>query len=332
VEEDSLMATTFTDIVTTVMNRAGWPTSDTTLLARAKAIVNTVNKDVAAFPSVAWPDLQRRANLTIFAPYSTGGLGIIQGADLLNQSPLKTSPELVTGNIAAGMKAKIAGYDTILTVKSIVSEWAAYVTTTWPHASVADQSYTIWQDEYALASDFSRPINYVDFINHWKLQPVGLRQMREYAPWPAVPGKPRYYTLIKPAVGDQRVWSILFYPPPDEAVTIPYEYITSYVAFDNAGAGLALMTADDDEPWMDERYRHILIYGALAEVYRDYKDDTRSTEADAKYQGFLKRMTNDAEVTTDVPKFLPDRTRYKHLTRRRNTPRYDVNGNFDRML
>jgi hypothetical protein len=230
------------------------------------------------------------------------------------------------------MKLKVAGYDSIMTVAANAGgDVILTMTAAWPHATVTAGTFQIWQDEYPLATDFGRPVNYIDFINHWRLQPVGLRQMREYAPWPATPGKSRYYTLIKPAVGDQRVWNILFYPPPDETAMIPYEYITSYMAFSSLGAGQATMVSDDDEPWMDERYRHMLVYGALAEIYRDFKDDTRSSEALAKYEQLLKRMADDEEVTCDSPRLIPSRAKYLHLTRRSTTPRYDVNGNFDRM-
>jgi hypothetical protein len=295
-----------------------------------------LNRDVAALRP--WGDLQRRATLNIVAPVDHTSISLANGA---TQATSVDQPDFNDGGVTTNWKVKISGYDSILTVSSVTEsdppgavdslELTNFLET-WPHATVTDGTAKAWKDEYTLASDFSRPVNYVDFINHWKLQPIGMRHMRELAPWPAIPGKPRYYTLVKPAQGDVRVWHVLFYPPPDEAAIVPYEYISSNMAYTTAGVGQATLSADDDEPWMDERYRHILVYGALGEIYRDFKDDTRSAEARSMYEQLLRRMAADQETTDDMPQLKPSRARYRHLTRWRSTPQYDVNGNFDRMF
>lgn len=327
------MPTTFLDIRTSVMNRIGWPTSDTTLVTRVNLVINQVNRDIAL--QRPWRDLQRRATIVTFTPVTTGNINVTQGSATVSGG--STSPTFVTNGVAANDKIKTSGRLEIYTVRSVDSETQLTLgdvnsTTAWQGSTATDQSYRIWRDEYALASDFARPVNYIDFLDQRRLRPIGLRELRERYPWPAVPGDPKFYTLVRPATGSQLVWNVLIYPPPDERMILPYEYITSNMAYTTAGVGQATLSADDDEPWMDERFRHVLVWGALAELYRDYKDDTRSAEALNLYHDGIRRMANDEEPTHDRPRLKLDQSGWRRMRWGRHYPRYDINNRFDRML
>ena len=309
------------------MNRLGWPTTDTTLVTRANYVLNQMNRDIAV--QRPWRDLQRRSNIVLFTPVTTGNVTATLASTTLAGGT--TSPTFSTNSVAAGMKVLVAGRDEVYTVSSVESETSLTLTVAWQGATTSNVNYKIWQDEYALATDFARPVSYTNLFDRLRVQPLGLREMRERYPAPLTPADPMFYTLLKPATGDQRVWRVLFYPPPDERQIIPYEYISSYMAYTSAGVGQETLSADADEPWMDERYRHILVWGALSEIYRDYKDDTRSGEARTIYVDMLKRMANDEEPTHDRPRLRPEGRMWAALRRRRTSLPYDIHNRFDRM-
>ena len=320
------MAITFVNIRTYVMNRVGWPTTDTTLATRANAVINRVNSDVAM--QRPWGALQRSSTLTLKAPYSTGTPTFTNAS-----TAVSADTSVWTTNLAANDKIKPSGRDEIYVVSSVTDNTNLVLTSTYQGTTSSTGSYNSWRDEYSLASDFDRPINYQTFLSMRRILPIGLREMRERFPWPAIPGDPKYYTLIRPgaAIADKRSWYVLLYPPPDEAEMIPYEYITTNLAYTTAGAGQETLSADTDEPWMEDRFRHVLIWGSLAEIYRDYKDDQRTQECLSLFHDMVRRMANDEPATNDRPRLKPNLGGWQWLRMAKRTPRYDIHDRFDRM-
>ena len=323
------MPTTFVDLRTSVMNRVGFPTGDTTLVTRTNLVINQVNRDIAL--QRPWRDLQRRATFITFTPVTTGNVTVTAASATVAGG--STSPTFTTNAVAAAMRFK-GNTDEIYTIRTVPSETSLTLgdlsgTTAWQGATTTNMSYRIWQDEYALASDFREPVNLINFLVHIRVRPIGFREMRELFPWPSTPGRPRYYTLVKPSVAtDQRTYRVLLYPPPDDNMIVPYEYITTNMAYTSAGAGQETLSADADEPWMFEQYRHVLVWGALRELYRDYKDDQRSQESSALYADGIRRMANDELVTHDSPRLKPWIRKIRYA---RGEARYDTRGKFDRL-
>lgn len=96
------------------------------------------------------------------------------------------------------------------------------------------------------------------------------------------------------------------------------------------------MSADTDEPIVPLRYRHVIVFHALYNWYRDKKDDTRADSAKAEYTDAMLRMAGDVEVGGVRPSIQMRTGPYKRSASRpwngSRSRRYDVNGAFDRNL
>ena len=74
--------------------------------------------------------------------------------------------------------------------------------------------------------------------------------------------------------------------------------------------GAANLSADTDEPIIPLRYRHVLIFYAISQWYRDRKDDARSQEANAEYVDLVRRMAGDSGPEKDKPRLQHNRSAY----------------------
>jgi hypothetical protein len=119
---------------------------------------------------------------------------------------------------------------------------------------------------------------------------------------------------------------------------IRYHYVTSFLAVSNVrtlgGVEQASLESDTDEPIVPLRYRHAIVFHALAHWYRDKKDDARAQEAANEYSRIMLRITADNEIGSARPQFRPRVGLYRRRASkpwRGGTGRYDINGKFDRL-
>ena len=198
-------------------------------------------------------------------------------------------------------------------------------------------SYTYFEDEYALESDFFRSLHPYDFSQNIPISLVPRHEFyRRYAQnFP--PGRPRAATIIQLTFGSTTVpqYRVLFNPPPDDFDKIDYDYITSNLAVTSAGVEQTQLVNTTDEPIIPLRYRHVLLYHALYHWYRDRKNDTRATEARAEYVDIMRRISQDVIAVTSRPTIRPRTSHYWREAARPWGPRgkrYDINQEFDRLL
>lgn len=336
--------TTFSDLYTDVLNRArialGTTAADTTNTNYAKRYVNQANQDIHIQQN--WPWAERDAVLNTHALYTTGTVDIaLASRTTVTGSATVAWTTAVTGmgfnTVRIGGKLRFAGgvdvhvISTIGDATSITLE-SRFVGTT----ALDDASYVYFEDEYALAADFWRPIDVRQFSTALKIPIISRREFFLRHPRNIQTGTPRICTLIErgPSTSVALRPRILFHPVPDIVYNIPYRYITSSLAVATSGTGSINLSADSDEPIVPIRYRHVLVAYALYQWYRDLKDDQRSETVKAEYEGLVARMANDVEPSRDRPKLVPPRRIYLRQTAgpfRTGRRRYETGSEFDEM-
>ncbi len=333
--------TTFLDIYTDLQNRVRVETGVTATQNQAKRYANIALHDMHIGFHEKLPWAERRANLVTQPEYTTGTLSINRGDTALTgvSTLWNTNNDFGNANMRVGGRIVINSTEEVYTILSISSDTAAVLTSDWIDANASAVSYSYFEDEYALAADFLRPIDQQSFDDNREIQLIGRTEFRRRYPRNKTTGKPIVATIVDRAFASNTtpVRRIRFWKPPDSTVyMIPYNYITSNLAVSSSGTEGPNLSADTDEPIVPLRYRHAIIFHALYHWYRDKKDDTRSLEAKAEYVDIITRIVSDQEIGASRPRFKP---RIQHYVARARRPyrgqqggrRYTTGDAFDEM-
>jgi hypothetical protein len=246
------------------------------------------------------PWLERKAFLQTFAPYTTGTVAATQGSTTLTGTSTlwNTNNAWSIKNARKGGHFVIDGGSDIYDVVTVTSDTAITITPAFNATTVTTATYIYFEDTFALASDFLRPIDHQTFSPAMDIALIGRNELRKRYPRRNISGRPTVSAMFDDAFNATvtPVRKLILYPYPDTNYVIPYAYITSNIAVDSSGVGLANMSATTDEPNLPLRYRHALVFHALYHWYRDKKDDARSQEAKAEYTDIMLRIAGDQEI------------------------------------
>lgn len=330
--------TDFSDLYTDLQNRVRVTTGVTATENQAKRYINIALQDMHVGYSERFPWAERESLLTTHAPYTTGTVTTTQGsATVTGASTLWNTNNVFTiKNARPGGKMVFNGTTDVYEVSSVDSDTQITLTSKFVGTAVAAGTYTYFEDEYDLATDFLRPLDQRQFSSGIPISIVGKRDFRNRYTRNSITGKPYVCCLIdKNPVGNTTpVRRIVLHRPPDSALIIPYSYITGNLVVSATGTMKTGFTATTDEPIVPLRYRHAIVFHGLYHWYRDKKDDTRSQEAKGEYTDIMLRMASDNEVGTSRPKMLSPMGGYARRARRpyggTNNRRYDNSGRFDR--
>lgn len=325
----------FSDLYTDLLNRVRQATGEAALETIAKRYINTGLIDMHMGHGEHFPWAERRAYLTTHATYSTGTVSINQGDTTLTGVGTAWDSNNTFGQPNAQQygKVKIAG-STIAYEVSTVATLAITLATRFLGADVSGGTYTYYEDEYALASDFLRPFDLRNFSDGYNVGLIDRREFRRRYPENNVPGRPKIGAIIQQEFGSNTtpVRKLVLHNPPSDTILIPYSYITSNLAVDNGGTLQEQLVDDDDEPIVPYRYRTGIVLKALHIWYRDRRDDARAALADQEYLGWISRMLGDNEIGTNrvqvrpMTRFYRNRAKHPYSSGRR----FDVGGRFDR--
>jgi hypothetical protein len=332
--------TDFSDLYTDLIARVREQSGSTAALTVAKRYINIANQDLylQGAEKMAWAE--RRATITTHARYTTGTLTATRGSTALTGSGTawNTTNSDGVANMRAGGRITISGQQEVYSVVSVGSDTAAVISPAFIGTTDSGLSYTYFEDEYALASDFSRPLDLRAFDSGRTIKLLGRQDFRRAYPRNRIPSSQvRHATLLDlPFSGSTvPVRKVQLAPPPSDVQLIPYDYITSNVAVSSAGAAQANLSADSDEPILPLRWRHLIVFHALYHWYRDRKDDPRSQEAKLEYEQLKERLLGDSEIGQQRPSIAPRamiyRSRAKRPWRGGGRRSYDVDGSFDKM-
>ena len=332
--------TTFSDLYTDLLNRMrADTTSGTTTEGHAKRAINGALMDMHIGFREKFPWAERTAQLITQQDYTTGTISISQGSTTLTGSSTvwTTNNAFGVANARAGGKIQINGQE-IYEVSSVGGATTITLTSKYVGADVAaGSSYKYFEDEYALASDFLRPVEVNSFDLDASIELVDRKTFRREFVRNNTPGRPTVATIVDKAFGASTARSrkIIFARPPGDFYLIPYSYITTNLAVASNGTEAVSLSADTDEPIVPLQYRHIIVLHALKNWYRDKKNDPRSQVVASEYTDAMIRLAQDGEIGSPRSSIEPRNRQYKNAARRPwrglGSRPYQTNGEFDRL-
>ena len=331
----SSQVTDLADLRRDLITRVSDVTGNTDVNTLADRMLNIALQDIHLNPNNHPYWAIRRAYLQTHAPYSTGTVDITTSARTTVTGTSTTWNTAVTGmgfnNTRVGGKMTFQGSSEVFEVTAVGSDTTITINPRWLGDALDDATYTYYEDEYALASDFLRPVDLRNFSTDWNIPLIGPMEFRRKYVRNSLTGTPMYATAFQLAFSGSTSprHRVVFYPAPDDELNIPYNYITSNLAVSTTGTEQAQLSATTDEPIVPLGFRHVIVLGALYNWYRDIGDDTRSQEAKAEYIDVMQRLTGTTNMGSDRPRIRPTINRY--LPKSRPLGRFDVNNRFDQM-
>lgn len=330
---------TFLDLYTDLMNRTRVTTGVTATDNQAKRYVNVAMHDMHLGQDYKFPWAERTAVLLTHARYTTGTVTITQGSTSLAGASTAWNTATVFGwnNMRTTGKVTIAGRLEPYRVTAVASDTAATLENRFVGSNVSAGAYVYYEDEYDLATDFLRPVDQSSFDLNQEIALLPRGEFYRRYPRNTVPGKPNAAMILDrvPSGNVTPIRRIILAPAPNTVASIGYRYITSNLAVSSTGTLAANLSADTDEPLVPLRYRHAILYHALAAWYRDKKDDVRSQEAWSQYVDLIARITGDVEHGQRTPTLRPQLGSYAASVARpyrsgaRRNRAYDLNNAFD---
>lgn len=328
--------TDFSDIFTMVQNALRQQTSVTATENQAKRAVNVALHDMHIGSGERFPWAERSAILVTQDDYNTGTVTISQGTTALTgtSTAWATANAFSVNNARVGGKIVINGGSEVYPVTTVTDDTNIVLSSAFTQADVAAGSYVYFEDEYALASDYLRPLDMQFFDQNRTVELINRREFRMRYPRNKTVGKPLVATIEdKPFSGSTTpVRKVRFWKPPDDFYSLPYNYVTNNLAVTVAGAEQTQLVNDTDEPIVPLQFRHAIVFHALYHLYRDKRDDTRSQEAKAEYTDLMLRITGDHEIGRTRPQIRPRIGSYAQGAQRpysRRGSRYVTGSRFD---
>jgi hypothetical protein len=330
--------TDFSDLYTDLENRVREQTGISATEDQAKRYINIALHDMHVGRAEIFPWCERSAVLITHPQYTTGTVQIAYGSNVVvgTDTLWNTDNDFRQTNMQVGGKITHVGGLDVYEIGHVSSDTGALMTGSYVGEDSVGGSYTYFEDEYALASDFLRPIDQQYFSDAIPIDLISRTDFRRQFPINGVPGHPKVGTIIDKSFDSDTtpVRKIRFHPPPDAAYNIPYSYATSNLAVSASGDGQVQLVEDDDEPIVPLRYRHVIVFNALYHWYRDKKNDQRSQEAKGEYEQLLSRIADDVEIGGRHASIRVRRDAYVRRAKRPwsgGSGRYDLDGKFDRM-
>ena len=326
--------TDLTDLRTALLNAVRDAPGVTATSNIADRYVNLALHDMHIGDNFSWAI--RDAILVTHPTYTTGTVSIDQGATALVGVGTAWATNNVFGqaNARNGGKLKLGGVSDVYEVSGTPTALAITLRSRFTGADLTVASattYTYFEDEYDLASDFFRPVDLRQFSDPADIQLIPPTQFRRSYLRNSTTGTPKVATIFDDPFGTTtaRVMRVQFHPAPDKAYTIPYFYVTTNLAVSSAGAAQTQLTAASDEPIVPLRYRHLILYHSLYLWWSHRKDDTRAHDARAEYNDMKDRISRDTSIVSERARLVIRRRNY--LPRYAASARYATGTWFDEL-
>jgi hypothetical protein len=332
------IVTTWSDLYTALLNDVRTETGVTYTSNLAKRYIDEAHRMLYIGHGEKFHWAERRAKLRTHAEYTTGTLtGTIGNTGIVGSGTLwNTNNDHGQANMRAGGKICIAGQDEVYTVSTVISDILATLDVAYIGASEAGLSYRYFEDEYALASDFLKPIDSQSFDDNRRIHFIGRSRFRQLYPRNRITSTTinvATWQDYPPDGNTTPIRKVRFGPAPSNVQIIPYSYVTSNIVVASNGTAKASFTADTDEPTMPLSYRPVIVLGAKMNWYRDIKDDQRSLQCQALYSQMVDMMIGDQDVGAQKLRIRSSQMAYRQRARNpyhRLGRAYDTNGRFDR--
>ncbi len=327
--------TDFSDLYTDLQVRVREQTGISATKTIAQRYINIALHDMHIGFGETFPWAERQATLVTQAEYVTGTITATKGSTTITGSSTlwDTNNDFSIKNMRVGGKIVIDGGKEVYEIATVASDTSATINATFTQTTVSAAGYVYFEDEYALDSDFLRPLDFQNFDIAGDIRLIGRKTFREQHPRNRVTGKPRVATIQDKAFsgGTTPVRLVRLWQPPDRAYSIPYAFVTNKLAVSSSGTEQTDLSADTDEPIVPLRYRHAIVKHALYNLWEN-KDDNRAQAAKAEYVDLMLRISGDSEIGHNRPRFAPVIGPYKSRARtpyRRRGGRFTTGDAFD---
>lgn len=316
-------AKTFSELRTDFLEGLKDVTSSSAINTIANRYLNSALQDMHM---ERWWWAERRSTIRTRPVYTTGTVAIavttlttrkaVTGTDSL----WNTNNSYTEKNAIAGDKMTIAGTYIPYIISAVGSDTGITLDDTTPYVgtdAVTAGTYAIYQDEYALASDFDDVIDTRFFDEERRIELIGPQEFYRRYVRNIVRSTPKFASLIElgPSASAALRRRVILGPAPDKCYLIPYRYYTTNLAVSSAGVVAANLSADSDEPIVPLRFRKAVVYKAKELWYSDRKDDTRSGEAKAWYETIMLRARAAKSSTEDRPRLKSTASSYMRRAR-----------------
>lgn len=240
-----------------------------------------------------WAFLRGESEITTVAQITTGTAAVTNGAAGVVFTGVTLTPSVV------GRAISFAGHPITYRIAAFTSSTTVTLNRAYLGDTNTSTTYTIVQDRYDLAADFSRPLGeWASFFGPFPLQPVDPDEFMQIRQTSAgmTTGEPQVFTIygVNENTTAQTIW---LHPYPIEQRLFPYAYhrVHPDIVRD---ADRVLFPVTKDE----------IIITALVEVWqRNLNDDTR---ADGFLGDFLRKqnsiLVTDSDKTRRRPRFTMD--------------------------
>ena len=278
------MATTFLVMQNEVLGFLGVTSGSgvSALRTRVKRFLNRAASDM--WNRYPWKERKNTRFFQTLAPYTTGTLTTTQG------SASVTGSGTTWVSAHTGMKIA-ASFDGPWYVFTRTGATTGTLDRDWVEASLSGSAYVLYQDRYSLSTSAEAILGREMVLHrqgYGSLGRIGRVDGEEVYPFPAGAGTPTWWTLQDVSGGAMRVR--LGHAYPDAVYSVRYGCLDKYTE----------MSGDSDECVIPERFRHILIHGALREAYLIFDDVEKSMNATAMFDaGVLRAWTRHSDEEPD---------------------------------
>lgn len=283
-------------------------TSSSPLLDIITSYLNQALQDMHQDEHFWWQE--RRATIITKPPYSTGSVSVDKGATSVTGSSTAwtTTDDFGNANAADADKITIGGSTDVYTISGTPGATSLTLGSRFTGEDVTDGSYTVFQDEYALASDFGDVCDARIFSDDMHIDLIGAKEFNREYPRNSQGGTPGKATLLElgPSGSAALRRRVLFGPRPDDAYTIPYRYYTTNLAVSSAGVGAANLSASTDQPIVPLRYRMGIVWKALELWFGSrQRDEGLAANFGGRYSTVMLRARAGYGATKDIPRIVP---------------------------
>lgn len=274
------MATTFATQQADCQGALADTTADT--LTRIKRALNRAQSDF--WYAKPWNFRRATAYLSMLATYETGTATFTQGS----------------ANVTGSGTTWTAAHTGMKIARSVSGPWYTFTRTgattgtldrNYVEADATAVAYVIYQDVYTLAST-AEQILAADVVTH-ETGAVGLHRLARHEaesrwPLPVGKGRPTWWALHDYSSGNIRVR--VGPTVPDTAFSVRYGHL----------ARVTDLSADGDESGVPDRWRHVITYGALRELYLLYNRPDLSMQEAGRFNAGVEKawMEQQSEVPT----------------------------------
>lgn len=333
------ITTTWADLYGALMKDMRTNSSNTDVIERAKRYIDEGHHWMYVGHGEKFHWAERRATIKTHAVYTTGtiaatiGSGTLTGTDTL----WTTNNDHGQPNARAGGKLTIGGGSTVYTVLTVPGAGSMTITPEYIGETDTELEYRYFEDEYALASDFRKPIDKRNFDDGREIHLIGRTDFRRLHPRNWIPTQNIRHAIIQdhaPSGNTTPIRRVVFGPPPSTTMIIPYSYVTNHIVVDATGTAKASFTADTDEPIMPLAYRSLILLAAKFVWYREAKDDARAQTVFQEFSLRMDQMIGDTDLGAQALRVRSPYSMYRARARNpyyKSGRRYDINGRFDRM-